>query len=48
MKDVEGVVETILLIYKAYVSMANSSVKNSSIINPKLHAHLHIIGRKST
>ena len=27
---------------------ANISVKNSSIKNPKPHAHLHIIGRKST
>ena len=34
--------------YKAYVSMGNNSVKNSSIKNPKPHAHLHIIGRKST
>ena len=34
--------------YKAYVSMGNNSVKKSSIINPKPHADLHIIGRKST
>ena len=48
MKGVEGLVETIFLTYKAYVSMGNNSVKNSSIKNPKPHAHLLIIGRKST
>ena len=48
MKDVEGVEETRFLTYKAYVSMGNNSIKNKSIKNPKLHAHLHIIGRKST
>ena len=47
-KDVKGVEETRLLTYKAYVSMGNNSIKNSSIKNPKPHAHLHIIGRKST
>ena len=45
MKDVEAVEETRFLIYKAYVSMGNNSVKNSSIKNPKPHAHLHIIGK---
>ena len=48
MKDVEGVEEIRFLTYKAYVSMGNNSVKNISIKNPKPHAHLHIIGRKST
>ena len=48
MKDVEGVEETSFLTYKAYVSMGNNSVKNISIKNLKPHAHLHIIGRKST
>ena len=48
MKDVEGVEKTRVLTYKAYVSMGNNSVKNSSIKNPKPHAHFHIIGRKST
>ena len=48
MKDVGGVEETRFLTYKAYVSMGNNSVKNSSIKNPSPHAHLHIIGRKST
>ena len=48
MKDVEGVEETRFLTYKAYVSMGNNSVKNSSIKNLKPHAHLHIIGRTST
>ena len=47
MKDVEGV-ETIFLTYKAYVNMGNNSVKNSAINNFKPHAHLYIIGRKST
>ena len=42
MKDVEGVEETRFLIYKAYVSMGNTSIKNSSIENPKPHAHVHI------
>ena len=28
--------------------MGDNSVKNSRIKNPKPHAHLHIIGRKST
>ena len=37
-KDVEGVEETRFLTYKAYVSMGNDSVKNSSIKNPKPHA----------
>ena len=48
MKDVEGVEETKFLTYKAYVSIGNNSVKNSSIKNPKPHAHLHIRGRKFT
>ena len=48
MKDVQGDEETRCLTYKAYVSMGNNSVKNSSIKNLKSHAHLHIIGRKST
>ena len=48
MKDVAGVEETRFLTYKAYVSMGNNSVKNRSIKNPKPHAYLHIIGRKST
>ena len=48
MKDVEGVEETRFLTYKAYVSMGNNSVKNSQIKILKPHAHLHIIGRKST
>ena len=48
MKDVEGVTETRFLTYKVYVSMGNYSVKKSSIKNPEPHAHLHIIGRKST
>ena len=48
MKDVEVVEETRFLIYKEYVSMGNNSLKKSSIKNPKPHAHLHIIGRKST
>ena len=48
MKDVGGVQETRFLTYKVYVSMGNNSVKNSSIKNPKPHAHLHIIERKST
>ena len=48
MKDVEGVEETRFLTYKAYVSMGNNTIKNSSIKNSKPHAHLHIIGRKST
>ena len=48
MEDVEGVEETRFLTYKPYVSMGNNSVKNSSIKNPKPHAHLHIIGKKST
>ena len=47
MKDVEGVEETIFLTYKAYVSMGNNSVKNSSIQNPKPHAQLHIKGSNS-
>ena len=34
MKDVEGVEERRFLTYKAYVSMGNNSVKNSSIKNP--------------
>ena len=45
MKDVKI---TRFLTYKAYVSMGNNSVNNSSIKSPKPHAHLHIIGRKST
>ena len=48
MKDVEGVEETRFLTYKAYVSMGNNSVKNSSIKNPKPYAQFHIIGGKST
>ena len=48
MKDVEGVEETRFLTYKAYVGIGNTSVKNSSIKNPKPHAHLHITGKKST
>ena len=48
MNDVEGVEETRFRTYKAYVSMGNNSVKNSSIKTPKPNAHLHIIGRKST
>ena len=48
MKDVEGAEETRFQTYKAYVSMDNNSIKNSSIKNPKPQAHLHIIGRKST
>ena len=48
MKDVEGVGETRFLTYKAYVSMGNNSIKNNSIKNPKPHAHLRIIGRKTT
>ena len=48
MKDVEGVEETRFLTYKVYVSMGNNSVKTCSIKNPKPHAYLHIIGRKST
>ena len=47
-KDVEGVEETRFLTYKAYVSMPNNSIKNSSIKNPEPHAHLHIIGGRST
>ena len=42
MKDVEGVEETRFLTYRVYVSMGNNSVKNSSIKNPKPHAHLYI------
>ena len=48
MKDVEGVEETRFLTYRANVCMGNTAVKNSLIKNPKPHAHLHIIGRKST
>ena len=48
MKDIEGVEETRFLTYKAYVSIGNNAVKNSSIKNPKPHADLHIIGTKST
>ena len=48
MKDIGGVEETRFLTYKAYVSMGNNSVKNSSSKNPKPHAHLHIIGSKAT
>ena len=48
MKDVEEVEETRFLTYKAYVNMGNNSVKNCSIKNPIPHAHLQIIGRKST
>ena len=48
MKDVEGVEETRFLTYKAYVSMGNNSLKNGLIKNPKPHAHLRIIGKKST
>ena len=47
-KDVQGVEATRFLTYKAYISMGNNSVKNSSIKIPKPHAHLYIIGRKST
>ena len=43
-----GVEKTRFPTYKAYVSMGNNSIKNSSIKNPKPHAHLHIIGRKCT
>ena len=48
MKGVEGVEEIRFLTYKEYISMGNNFVKNSSIKNPKPHAHLHFIGRKST
>ena len=48
MKDAEGVEVTKFLTYKEYVSMGTNSVKNSSIKNPKPHAYIHIIGRKST
>ena len=48
MKDLEGAEETRFLTYKANVSLGNYSIKNSSIKNPKPHAYLHIIGRKST
>ena len=48
MKEVERVEETRFLTHKAYVSMGNNSVKNSSIIKPKPHAHRLIIGRKCT
>ena len=48
MKDVEGVEEIRFLTNKASVSKGNNSVKCSSIKNPKPHAHLHIIGMKST
>ena len=48
MKDVEGVEETRFLTYKAYVSMGNNFVKNSSIKHFKSDAHHPIIGRKST
>ena len=47
MKD-GGLEETRFLTYKAFVSMDNNSVKNSSIKNTKPHAYVHIIGRKST
>ena len=47
MKDV-GVEEARFLIYKAYVIMGNNSFNNSSIKNPIPHAHLQIIGRRST
>ena len=45
-KDIEGVDKISDL--QVYVSMGNYSVNNSSIKNPKPHAHLYIIGRKST
>ena len=48
MKDVGGVEKTRFLTYKSYVSMGNNSVQNTSIKNSKPHAHLHVIGRKST
>ena len=48
MKHEEGVKEIRFLTYKVYVSMGNNSVKNKSIKNPKPHAHLHSIGKKST
>ena len=48
MKDVAGVKETRFLTHKAYASMGNNSVKNRPIENPKPHAYLHIITRKST
>ena len=46
MKDV-GVVETRSWLAK-YVTMSDNSTKNSRIKILKPHAHLHIIGRKST
>ena len=42
MKDVEGVEKARFLTIK-HISMGNNSIKNSSIKNPKSHAHLHII-----
>ena len=36
------------MVSKVYVSMGNNSVKNIQIKILKTHAHLHIIGRKST
>ena len=36
------------MVGKVYVSMGDNSVKNSRIKLLKPHAHLHIIGRKST
>ena len=47
MKDV-GLEETRFLTYKAYVSISNNSIKNSSIKNLKAQAHLHITGRKTS
>ena len=47
-KHEEGVKEIRCLTYKVYISMGNNSVKNKSIKNPKPHAHLHSIGKKST
>ena len=47
MKDVEGVAETRIIVGKV-VSMGDNSAWNSRIEVPKPHAHLYIIGRKST
>ena len=47
MKDVGGVAETRSWLAK-FKSAWAITVKNRRIKNPKLHAHLHIIGRTST
>ena len=48
MKDVERVEETGFLTYKAYVSMGNNSVKNSSNKNPKPNRkEVYIISNES-